>query len=632
MADDPRLNSIFANTLKMLHDGVSATAIDEYINLNTKGEIADMTGLKLKLGVIDRDPGKLGTFAMSALNGATFGGLDEAVGLFSDEAGEAVRMATEAGREAHPGIAFAGELAGGVAVPGLGSAGTIKRGGSLVRAAGRGAAVGAVEGGLSGGLNSEGNVVDRIGDIAVGAGLGTVIGGAAGGVGQGVSNVARRGVDSVAEEAATVAQTQAGRQPGGIEKVLEDLSDLQSRQPEAVLADLPGMRQLARATATRSNAARRLADSTLEPRRLNDYDALNKSLTENLSLDAPMSVRNAAEELSERMTLGSRAYEELIENVTEVDSDEIRSLLEIPAIQRAFFQAQAKAKDLGKRALSGSVRRAGRGEPNTVTDIAPDFRTLQAIKGRLDARVSALFKAGDAAGGRELAEVRKMFYDQVLTEVSGFGEAQSTWARLMNQQDALEAGTQFLSAHPDDVVRHLRNFEGEARDSYRLAARASIMDNVLRKGARELDDQTELRLRHLFPSDEAFDKFILDLSERVDMGKTAKRITGAPEEAVNLESLLPSRSGVNLKELAVAGAVNPSLGAARLFGLGSQAVADRSARAQTGRIAEPLMRGLTTGGADAGNILRQAVGQPGGLGRILRRGPSGLIRALTSEQ
>lgn len=99
-----------------------------------------------------------------------------------------IRSSIEAFRGERPGTAFAAEMAGGLAIPGLGTAGTVARGASTGARVARGLAAGAGTGALAGAGAAEGGLAERgagaVPGAVVGAGIGAAVPGAAAGLGR----------------------------------------------------------------------------------------------------------------------------------------------------------------------------------------------------------------------------------------------------------------------------------------------------------------------------------------------------------------------------------------------------------------------------------------------------------------
>lgn len=129
-------------------------------------------------------------------------GLDAAMGRGTyDERLDARRSQERQFREDNPYVAFAADVAGGIAAPGVGAANFIARGATTAGRLRRGAAAGAAAGGTYGFMEGEGGVADRATNAGVTAGLGGFFGAAAPAA-PAVLNAAGRGLQRLWTKAA----------------------------------------------------------------------------------------------------------------------------------------------------------------------------------------------------------------------------------------------------------------------------------------------------------------------------------------------------------------------------------------------------------------------------------------------
>lgn len=169
--------------------------------------------------------------ARSALQGATFNFGDELEAgaralwesrgepTFTESYGRNVGQIREslgAFREAHPALAFGAEMAGALAVPGVGAAGATARGATMGAKLARGVALGAGSGALAGAGAAEGGPAERglgaLGGAVVGGGVGASLplaGAAAARVGR-ATNLWRKSPGSIAPTVAEL-EGQAAR-------------------------------------------------------------------------------------------------------------------------------------------------------------------------------------------------------------------------------------------------------------------------------------------------------------------------------------------------------------------------------------------------------------------------------------
>lgn len=167
-----------------------------------RGPMAPLTpeGEELLGGMAQRraeaEQTNLGAFGKGALQGATFGFSDEigagmiapfVDGSYSDVR-DAVRGDNAAAASAKPLANIAGLVAGGVAVPGIGTARAVTAAPTVGRSIVNGALAGAATGGLTGAGMSDGDLGDRLTAGGYSALIGAVLGGAISGAGSKIVN------------------------------------------------------------------------------------------------------------------------------------------------------------------------------------------------------------------------------------------------------------------------------------------------------------------------------------------------------------------------------------------------------------------------------------------------------------
>lgn len=209
---EAELRKLLADAQDALARGAKYNDINEYIRSVTGGQINGMAHLtvtidpeaeadrRLAESVDNKSP--VSDFLRTMAEGATLGFADEIVGLFGGDA-EASRARMDRIRTRNPGATMAGEIAGAIAVPGLGAARAFKAlrgGGGILRTGGAGAIVGTGEGAIMGAGQSEG---DRLGGAARGGAAGAFTGGLLSGGGSVLSRLASplRPNRSIANEA-----------------------------------------------------------------------------------------------------------------------------------------------------------------------------------------------------------------------------------------------------------------------------------------------------------------------------------------------------------------------------------------------------------------------------------------------
>lgn len=223
---NPELIELMRAAREALDAGRDPAEVDSIISRATGGKIANRAALadQLEAGLSAPEsegrPG-IGTalldFAKLGAQGASFGLLDEAIGVlagagaavvpggrgFSEArqaATGAVRESLDASRERAGAAAILPELAGGLVTGGAGVTRSAARGASTLARIGRGAAAGAVEGGIAGAGYAEGNLRERAPSAATGAIAGGLLGGAIPTAAE-ATRVVRAGRRAIREEA-----------------------------------------------------------------------------------------------------------------------------------------------------------------------------------------------------------------------------------------------------------------------------------------------------------------------------------------------------------------------------------------------------------------------------------------------
>lgn len=231
---------------------------------------------------------KVAGFASKMGSGATFGLLDEAVGVFDEDAKNEQRFLQKQFSEEQPAVAFGAEVLGSLAMPGSvlkAAPRTAKILPRVTREAGRMLpkvslgkagtvlAEGAIQGGLAGFGNAEGDVGDRLGETATGAVMGSVAAGALGGAAKMAGKTVGNALDRVGvrtpRQARTMEQIADGLGDTDIAAGRARLAELQARRlgGETMVADvLPQGEGALRQAATSNRTVRSTVDTELRER------------------------------------------------------------------------------------------------------------------------------------------------------------------------------------------------------------------------------------------------------------------------------------------------------------------------------------------------------------------------------
>lgn len=598
---------------------------------------------------IESAPDPASAVAVNFAQGATFRLLDDVVGLFDEGTKEELRRIQESSYQEGPWYTtILPEIAGGFATPGLAASGTVRAGGSLLRAAGAAAATGAVEGGIAGFGTAEGSPLERLPQTAkgmlFGGTAGALLGGAGYGLGKGYRYMTGRTGLSTGDEARRFAQRTANESPRGVEGVLEDLNRMQEHTPTATLADVPEMRPLARGAGAASREARDRFRETMTPRTREAYDRIDSYLMRSLQeTDVPENVMARRQQLAQRFTEGQAAYRELERTVTDVMTKELGDAMTNERAYRAWQRANREIVASGGEPLRNVIRKEG--ERYVLTGVPADFRTLQAIKMGMDDAVEAVGRQGGAR--RIRAEARNKFATAMDDAVSGFGDAQGQWYRMHQQSRAIAEGESFLRKKADQVREDLARFtDPQVADAYRQSAAEQLSNEVRRKARRSdptrartaqvLDPSQEMedKLELLFGDEQGFTRFLDEIDTEREMMLSARgHLRGDEGQAVDIVGTL-QRAGPGSEELQRMSIipVAPGIGAARLAADAARSGMARRAVARGEEVGGLLGRQMTGSAADASNLLRGAIRPAApGLGSFgLFRSPAALYMALTA--
>jgi len=600
---------------------------------------------------IEEAPDPASAVAVNFAQGATFRLLDDVVGLFSEGTKEEMRRIQEASYREGPWYTnILPEIAGGFATPGLAASGTVRAGGSLLRAAGAAAATGAVEGGIAGFGTAEGSPQERLPSTLKGALYGGAAGALLGGAGYGLKKgyrymTGRTGL-SVEDEARRFAQNAANESPRGVEGVLEDLGRMQEATPTATLADVPEMRPLARGAGAASRNARERFRAVMTPRAREAYDRIDGYLARALQdTDVPETVLGRRKLLAQRFAEGQQAYRQLEETVQNVMTPELGEALTNERVWRAWSRANRELTDSGQEGLRQIIRKEG--NRVVLTGEQADFRTLQAIKFGLDDAVGAASGSRQKGAAAVRAKLRDQYSTAMDNAITGFGDAQDQWYRMSQEVRAITDGSTFLRKTADQVREDLSHItDPQVMDAYRLSAAEQLSEEVRRKARRadptsarnaqvlnpsqDMEDKLEL----LFGDEDGFVRFLNEIDTEREMMISARGLRGGEEgQAVDIVGTL-QRAGPGAEEMQRMSIipVAPGIGAARLAADAARSGITRRAVRRGEEVGGLLAGRMTGSAADASNLLRGAItpGRPG-LGSFgLFRSPAALYMALTA--
>lgn len=533
-----------------------------------------------------------------ALQGAAFGGADEAIGgiaaagdyLLSgfdgERAGEtysnvrdAIRAEEKAYSEAHPGRALvaniAGSLLGGYgaikALPAGLTVGGASTGGNIAR----GAVGGAGGGGLAGFLSEEGGLAERAGGASRGAALGTVLGMAIpAGVGvytglRGANRPAPSPLAVTFEDQAAAAQIgQAISRDQATPRDLRLLVDEASTTGKPLaLADLGGenIRGTLDSVVNRPGPARSVAREIYSRRQKGQADRLSDDVRENV-IDA--GYYDTIDALSEARAKAAAPLYERAYGAGALMSPQIAGLLRTPSGSAAIRRAIRTASDeLGSANPedAAEIIAALRGLANTKKAPAPiPMRVLDFAKRGLDDVVEAhrdpmtrkiVTNEARAANG-----VRTQFRDELIALNPAYGDALSAWSGPTQAIGVVERGRDAFrkAMQPEQVAREFGALSPEDKQFYMIGVARHLQEKIAatpqqshNAAIRMMTGTDEAKLRAILPPDKA-DAFVRALdrekrmfstaSETMGGSQTARRLAAQDDMDESLEALLAERA------------------------------------------------------------------------------------------
>lgn len=439
---------------------------------------------------------------------------------------ERERARDAAFREDNPGTALAGNLVGGIAVPGAMGANLI-RGGGVAASAGRGMIAGGTGGAAAGFGEAEGGLGNRLGGAAAGLGMGVAAGGALGaGVnvagrvgGRVLDTLGMRNADLAADRQILRAFDRDGRSladvaadaaspPGGAPLALADLGGRNTTTLAAVAANVPG-------------ASTEAADALVQARRAAGPDRMARIADDAFGGGQGEDVAAQMDALGRRRAADAAPlYNEAFSKPAGF-TDQMQSVLDDPITRSGL------ARGLEVQRLENTARRA-RGEPELpMSDKGirfdddgtprivsePNMRTMDAVKRGLDSMIE---EARDGTTGkvqwterlRAIDEIRRGWVNLLDKGNPTYAAAREAWAGPSQAMDAVNRGRQAFRADRDMVGQATERLSPGDQDFYRLGAGRAFTDMASDPAkapgvARRMleDRQMQARLQSLLPPD-----------------------------------------------------------------------------------------------------------------------------------
>ncbi|MFA6134665.1 MAG: hypothetical protein WC869_11685 [Phycisphaerae bacterium] len=444
------------------------------------------------------------------LQGATFGYGDEIVAggrdLFGlenyDQALAGHRGLVKEGQDASPTGAFLANLAGGLAVPGIGFGKAMQAGTALGKFGGL-AAAGAATGGLTGFGLGEGGFDNRLGDAARGA----AIGGIAAPVVVGTANVLGRGYDAlmdvtglggagraetlanrkilqslerVVKDPVTGAPLASGLGPDDALKAIEGMRATGSDPALAYLGEMPA-RQTASAARVPGKGAEIAADFVESQQAgqgsrmasvFEDVFGTNKSASSFLD-DLNKTQKAAAKPLyaaadpvplplAQAVNIGTDEAPRMVALNDLMQFDDFKS-----ALQRGIRISTLEdgAPKIAWDPASGTI-------PTRMVDL---------VKKGLDADIAAALR-NDPVMARALIGFKKQLLAVVDNLNPKYGEARAVWAGAMELEDALTAGRKALGTAPEELGNIFRGLTPSQQPAFRVGIMDALKETISKSG------------------------------------------------------------------------------------------------------------------------------------------------------
>lgn len=491
-------------------------------------------GIAAAAGQMFRDPELQASLERSGVDTGYEGARDRIRGRF-DEA-----------QQRSPYAFAAGELAGGLAVPGVGAlkgGQALTRGLSRLRPAGSLAATGGAAGALAGAGYSEGETAGQIaGDAAIGAGVGAVgaplLGGALGYLGTQAGRLAsglgrRLAADP---ETAAMMRVRAALQADNINTADEARAMLDD-MPGGRLADVgANLREEGVLAAKQPGAGKALAEDVLEGRQLGAYDRLVQAAREGLD--------------TRRFGTWGDDYYQFMDDLTRQRKDQARPLYE-RAYQVDIEPTPEMVRISRTQAFQDAARRAMRNMRNKLDTFGPprppqsggtvSSQFMDQILRELRDAASRAFRAGSNEAGADLNQIYKALRAEVLEQNPLLRQARGVYAGAKQLEEAADAGRGLLSGrkqYAEDVERLLQDMSDGERDAFSIGLIRGIMDRLADAGetsdaGRRLFNSRRVRtmLEEAFGDRQAFQRFYDAARREGRFQQTRNRVTGGSPTA-----------------------------------------------------------------------------------------------------
>jgi hypothetical protein len=468
--------------------------------------------------IIERFP--VASRAATALQGVPFVGpyTEEAVGMVSPAAGEAMGQAVEAVRERRPGQAVALEVGGALAsIPALAAATPARvaqfvtapqsLGGQMLRGGAVGAAAGATEGAIGGaGRGEPGERLQAAGEGAlIGGAFGAPVGAVAPAMSAGIraafENIKGRSVSQIAStlgissDAARVVRTALEN-----DDLVAAQQALQRAGSTSMLADAgPSTQRLLDVSVTSGGAAPRIGREAVEGRAAEAGERMTTVLDD--VLGAPEGV-GASQRSIRQGTEQARSNAYRVAYAQPIDYSGSRGQFLERILNRVPQSAINRANELMRLEGAQSAQiMAQIAEDGTVTFTRmPDVRQIDYITRALGDVASQQNALGGALGGttqlgRATQGLQRQIRNVLRSEVPEYGQALDTAADAISRVRAVELGASILSPSTTrEMVRDgLSGASRAEREAAKAGFRSALDERLARVNAVASDPNIEIR-------------------------------------------------------------------------------------------------------------------------------------------
>ena len=538
--------------LKMLQSGVATGGIGSFMqglsmNLSDEAIGAIRSYLSPIPGQVAETLGRFEQARQAEIGGPAMPPLTPA------ETGAAIeRLGLQQYGEQYPVRAIASEL-GGAVLPGVLMPTT-----TIPRMIG----LGTVTGAISGAGQAEGGAQERATGAAIGAPLGGVGAGVGGLAGRVIGKGYRSMVDAMfkpperagVESARQMLKEAITADVGDIDQAIALI--MQRTGKPYTLADIgPNTRAYLDAAYQIPSPGKKEADAFLRER--------DKGMLSRLTSDIQEAFGSRASFFDEfnalktaRGDLGSKLYDRAFRVDIPVNT-ELTSILKTPSAQAAYERAARIAADRGIPLPKVTITPDGKlvtPKGDEVKGINTEF--LHFLKMGLDDVIFTGKAPTSGIGRTELAgqkDVRQRLLNMVDRNNPAYARARNYWADDTAAMDAMQQGRDFLRLDYDELASDLRKMSLSEKEAFRLGAMQNLLDRIggaqvgetvlqgtMTDAKKLLQPQTVRMMRLTFPTgdagDKAFEKFIGNLGDELQMKSTSQTVLGGSQTAGRMEA------------------------------------------------------------------------------------------------